>query len=282
VALSQTDFEFVRALVMKRSAIVLENEKLYLADTRLQGVARREGIESVEALVARMRAAPAGPLHQKVVEAMTTNETSFFRDVQPFEMLKQVVVPELMKRREAERRLRIWCAASSTGQEPYSLAMLLREQFPALRGWDVRIVASDLSTEVLEKARQGRYSQLEVNRGLPATLLVKYFQRQGTEWQIKDDLRGLIEYRQLNLIEAWPTLPPLDVILIRNVLIYFDVETKRQILGRARRLLRPDGYLFLGGAETTLNLDDSFERIEFQRAGCYQLRKGLVGGGKVA
>ncbi len=272
MALSQTDFEFVRALVLKRSAIVLENEKLYLADTRLQAVARREGIESVEALVARLRTAAAGPLAQKVVEAMTTNETSFFRDVQPFEMLKQVVVPELMKRRAAERRLRIWCAASSTGQEPYSLAMLLREHFPALGGWDLRIVASDLSTDVLEKAKQGRYSQLEVNRGLPASLLVKYFQRQGTEWQLKDDVRRLIEFRQLNLIEPWPALPPCDVVLIRNVLIYFDVETKRQILGKARRVLRPDGYLFLGGAETTINLDDSFQRVEFQRAGCYQLR----------
>ncbi len=272
MALSQTDFEFVRALVLKRSAIVLENEKLYLADTRLQAVARREGVESVEALVARLRTAAAGPLAQKVVEAMTTNETSFFRDVQPFEMLKQVVVPELMKRRAAERRLRIWCAASSTGQEPYSLAMLLREHFPALGGWDLRIVASDLSTDVLEKAKQGRYSQLEVNRGLPASLLVKYFQRQGTEWQLKDDVRRLIEFRQLNLIEPWPALPPCDVVLIRNVLIYFDVETKRQILGKARRVLRPDGYLFLGGAETTINLDDSFQRVEFQRAGCYQLR----------
>jgi chemotaxis protein methyltransferase CheR len=273
VALSQADFEYVRGLVLRRSAIVLENEKHYLAETRLQAVARREGIDSLDTLVARLRTAPHNGLQQKVVEAMTTNETSFFRDVQPFEMLKQVVVPELMKRRATERQLSIWCAASSTGQEPYSLAMLLREHFPALATWKVRITASDLSTEVLEKARQGRYSQLEVNRGLPAQMLVKYFQRQGVDWQIKDDLRGLIDYRQVNLIEPWPSMPPLDVILIRNVLIYFDVETKRQILGKARRLLRPDGYLFLGGAETTLNLDDSFERVEFQRAGCYQLRR---------
>jgi chemotaxis protein methyltransferase CheR len=273
VALQQADFDYVRGLVLRRSAIVLENEKLYLAETRLQALARREGIDSVEALVGRLRAAPHNGLHQKVVEAMTTNETSFFRDVQPFEMLKQVVIPELIKRRATERQLSVWCAASSTGQEPYSLAMLLRENFPSLAGWKVRITASDLSTEVLEKARQGRYSQLEVNRGLPAQMLVKYFQRQGVEWQIKDDIRNLIDYRQLNLIEPWPALPPPDVILMRNVLIYFDVETKRQLLGKARRLLRPDGYLFLGGAETTLNLDDSFERVEFQRAGCYQLRK---------
>jgi chemotaxis protein methyltransferase CheR len=273
VALTQADFEYVRALVLKRSAIVLENEKLYLAESRLQAVARREGIDSIDTLVARLRTAPLNGLQQKVVEAMTTNETSFFRDVQPFEMLKQMVVPELMKRRATERRLNVWCAASSTGQEPYSLAMMLRESFPSLGGWKVRISASDLSTEVLEKARRGRYSQLEVNRGLPAHLLVKYFQRQGVEWQIKDDIRNVIDYRQLNLIEPWPALPPMDVILIRNVLIYFDVETKRQILGKARRLLRPDGYLFLGGAETTLKLDDSFERVEFQRTGCYQLRK---------
>jgi chemotaxis protein methyltransferase CheR len=208
VALSQTDFEYVRGLVLRRSAIGLENEKLYLAETRLQALARREGIDSLETLVRQLRTAPANGLQQKVVEAMTTNETSFFRDVQPFEMLKQVVVPELMKRRATERQLTIWCAASSTGQEPYSLAMMLRESFPALASWKVRITTSDLSTEVLQKARKGCYSQLEVNRGLPAQMLVKYFQRQGVAWQIKDDIRNLIDYRQLNLIEPWPALPP--------------------------------------------------------------------------
>lgn len=274
MALSQADFDYVRTLVQRKSAIVLETEKHYLAETRLQALARREGIESLEQLLTRLRANPHGGLPQKVVEAMTTNETSFFRDIQPFEMLKQVVLPELIKRRATERRINIWCAASSTGQEPYSLAMLLRENFPSLDGWSVSIVASDLSTEVLERAKQGRYSQMEVNRGLSAQLLVKYFVRHGMDWQIKDDLRRMVDYRMINLIEAWPPLPPLDIIMIRNVLIYFDVATKKQILAKARKLLRPDGFLFLGGAETTLNLDDAFERVEFQRAGCYRLRAG--------
>jgi chemotaxis protein methyltransferase CheR len=273
VPLSQADFDYVRALVQKRSAIVLEDEKLSLAETRLEALARREGLDSVEQLLGRLRANPAKGLRQKVVEAMTANETGFFRDPRPFAMLKQVVVPELMKRRAAERRLHVWCAAGSTGQEPYSLAMLLRENFPGLAGWDVRIVASDLSAEALKKARRGRYSQPEVNRGLSADLLAKYFQRQGAEWQVKDDLRRMVGFCRINLIGPWPALPPLDVILIRNVLIYFDVATRRQILGKARRLLRPDGYLFLGGAETTIDLDGAFEGVEVQRGGCDPPRK---------
>ena len=273
MTLTQADFDYVRGLVQKRSAIVLENEKLYLAETRLQSLARREGLESVGHLLNQLRADSSNGMLQKVVEAMTTNETSFFRDIHPFEMLKKVVLPELIKQRSVERQLQIWCAASSTGQEPYSLAMLIRENFPLLAGWNVRIVASDISTQVLEKARQGRYSQLEVNRGLPAPLLVKNFQRLGVDWQIKEDLRRMVDFRLINLIESWPPMPPLDIVLIRNVLIYFDVSTKKQILGKIRRLLRPDGYLFLGGAETTLNLDDSFERTEFQRSGCYRLRR---------
>ena len=272
MSLSQADFEYIRALVLKRSAIVLENEKVYLAETRLQTLARKEGLESIGQLLTRLRAAPHDGLHQKVVEAMTTNETSFFRDIQPFEMLRHLVIPDLLKLREKERRLTVWCAASSTGQEPYSLVMMLREHFPALATWNVSIVASDLSTEVLEKARQGRYSQMEVNRGLSAALLVKYFTRQGVEWQLKDDIRRTIDFRMINLIESWPPLPPADIILIRNVLIYFDVATKKQILAKARKVMRPDGYLFLGGAETTLNIDDAFERVEFQRSGCYKLR----------
>jgi chemotaxis protein methyltransferase CheR len=273
MSLTPADFDYVRALVRQRAAIVLDDDKAYLAETRLLPLARALALGSVTDLVARLRAGPANGLHRQVVEAMTTNETSFFRDILPFESLRREVLPELRRRRTAERRLRLWSAACSTGQEPYCLAMLLCEQFGPPAGWDVRVVASDLSTEVLERARRGRYSQLEVSRGLPAPLLARYFQPQGAEWQVKDDVRRLVDYRQLNLIEPWPDLPPLDVIFLRNVLIYFDVATKRQVLGRVRRLLRPDGYLFLGGAETTLNLDDAFERVEFQRAGCYRLRQ---------
>jgi len=273
VPLDSTDFEFVSSLVLKRSAIVLEPEKNYLVESRLLPLARREGLSSVAELVARMRADSMNGLQQKVVEAMTTNETSFFRDLNPFEALRKVVLPEMFQRRAAERRLQIWCSASSTGQEPYSISLILREHFPGFADWKIGIVASDLSTDVLARARKGCYSQLEVNRGLPAPLLVKYFQRQGTEWQLKEEVRRLVEFRQLNLIDGAWGIAATDIVFIRNVLIYFDVPTKKVILQKIRQLLRPDGYLFLGGAETTLNLDDSFERISFERSGCYRLRK---------
>ena len=271
--LDSTDFEFVSSLVLKRSAIVLEPEKNYLVESRLLPLARREGLSSVAELVARMCADSMNGLQQKVVEAMTTNETSFFRDLNPFEALRKVVLPEMFQRRAAERRLQIWCSASSTGQEPYSISLILREHFPGFADWKIGIVASDLSTDVLARARKGCYSQLEVNRGLPAPLLVKYFQRQGTEWQLKEEVRRLVEFRQLNLIDGAWGIAATDIVFIRNVLIYFDVPTKKVILQKIRQLLRPDGYLFLGGAETTLNLDDSFERISFERSGCYRLRK---------
>ncbi len=271
--LSASDFDYVRALVQRRSAIVLESEKIYLAEARLVGLARREGFDSPTHLVSHLRSAPNAELHHRVVEAMTTNETSFFRDVQPFEALKKVVLPELIGRRAVERQLNVWCAACSTGQEPVTIALVLREHFPALLNWRVRILATDLSTVILERARRGRYSQMEVNRGMPAALLVKYFDKVGLDWQLKEPVRKLIEYGPLNLIEPWPHLPSLDVVFLRNVLIYFDVETKKRILEKVRRVLRADGALFLGGAETTFNLDDAFERIDFERGGAYRLRK---------
>jgi chemotaxis protein methyltransferase CheR len=235
-------------------------------------VARGEGCASLQDLVARLRTQPTNGLHQKVIEAMTTNETSFFRDFHPFEALRKTIVPELMAKREKERKLNFWCAASSSGQEPYTVAMVLREHFPSLANWTVRFLATDLSMEMVERARVGRYSQLEVNRGVPAPLLVKYFQRLGVEWQVKDELREMIDFRQLNLVDSWPSMSEFDLVFIRNVLIYFDVPTKRAILAKVRRLLRPDGYLFLGAAETTLNIDEGFERIQFEKAGCYRLR----------
>jgi chemotaxis protein methyltransferase CheR len=264
------DFGYVRTLVRQRSAIVLEEGKEYLVESRLSAVAREEGFGSVERLIAELRAHPGNGLQRRVIEAMTTNETTFFRDIHPFDALRQTLLPELIQGRATQRELSIWCAASSSGQEPYSIAMLIREHFPVLAGWKVRILGTDLSGEMVERARQGRYSQLEVNRGLPAPLLVKYFRRQGLEWQLSDEIRGMVEYRELNLNEPWPTLPPADLVFLRNVLIYFDVDTKRTILGRVRRVLRPDGYLFLGGAETTMNLDDAYQRVPIGRAVCYR------------
>ncbi len=274
VALSPSDCDFIRTLVRRHSGIVLEREKIYLVETRLAALARREGLGSLESLLAKFRTPSAGDLCDKVVEAMTTNETCFFRDNQPFEALRRVVIPELRKQRAAQRRLFIWCGAASSGQEPYSVSMLLQEHFPDLGDWNVRILATDLSLEMLERGRRGVYSQFEVNRGLPAGLLAKYFERQGLEWRLKEAVRRSVEFRKINLIEPWPPIAPPDIIMMRNVLIYFDVDTKKSILGKIRRLLQPGGYLFLGGAETTMNLDDAFERIPFDRSGCYRLRRG--------
>jgi chemotaxis protein methyltransferase CheR len=270
--LTPADFDYVRTLVRDRAAIVLEEDKHYLIETRLQTLARADGLSSPREIMERMRRDQMSTWHTKVVEAMTTNETSFFRDLKPFEALRKMVFPALIAQRRAERRLAVWCAACSTGQEPYSIAMILRDPAVVPAEWTKQLHATDLAASVLERAKQGRYNQFEVNRGLPAALLVKYFQKQGVEWQVKDELRSMIEFKQLNLIESWPHMPNMDVVFLRNVLIYFDVETKRRILARVRNVLRPDGYLFLGGAETTLNLDDAFVRVDFNGSGCYRLR----------
>jgi chemotaxis protein methyltransferase CheR len=267
------DFEFIRKLLLNSSAIVLEPGKEYLVDTRLAPLVRKLELGSITDLVARLRAPGSFGLATQVVEALVTSETSFFRDVHPFESLKKTVLPDLIGRRAGERTLTIWCTASSTGQEPYSLTMLLREHFPELRAWNVLLLATDLSREVLARAREGKYNQIEVNRGLPAALLVKYFEQHGTQWQFKEEMRRLVDFRELNLSQPWPALPRMDLILNRNVMIYFDVATKKSILSRIARVLRPDGYLLLGGAETTFNLDDSFQRVEALKAGFYQLAK---------
>jgi chemotaxis protein methyltransferase CheR len=264
------DIAFVRELVRKRSAIVLEDGKEYLIEARLGPLAREEGFASIGALVAAAQGKPFDGLPRKVVEAMTTNETSFFRDIHPFDALRQLVLPEILASRRGTKRLVIWSAASSTGQEAYSIAMLLREHFPELLGWSVKILATDLSSAVLARARQGTYRQLEVNRGLPAEYLAKYFERRGAEWQINSDIRQLVEFRQLNLIEPWQAIPKVDVVFLRNVLIYFDVAAKRAILERVRGVLEPDGVLFLGGAETTMHVDPAFERVAGAKSSCYR------------
>jgi chemotaxis protein methyltransferase CheR len=270
--IAAADFDYLCRLVMERSAIVLEPGKEYLADSRLLPVARRAGCDTIGTLIARLRSTSYGDLHRQAVEAMTTNETLFFRDAHPFETFQTMVLPGLIASRASERRINILCAPCSSGQEPYSLAMLIRERFPQLASWSLRLMAADLSTEMLARAKAGRYSQLEVNRGLPAPYLVKYFRRQGVEWEISDEIRRMVELFPMNLAGQWPILPPLDIIFMRNVLIYFDLETKKSILSKVRRVLRPDGYLVLGGAETTFNRDESFERLTAGTAGWYRLR----------
>jgi chemotaxis protein methyltransferase CheR len=269
--MTDQDFEVIRRLLQERSAIVLEPGKQYLVESRLAPLVKQRNLNSIAELIAEVRSQPGNGLSRQIVEAMVTTESLFFRDHHPFEALRKVVIPDLINRRRDERTLRIWCAASSTGQEPYSVAMLLREHFPELAGWKISLLASDISREVLARARQGSYKQIEVNRGLPAALLVKYFEQHGTDWQLRPAIRSMVDFQEINLAQAWPALPRMDLVLIRNVMIYFEVETKKAILGKLSRVLRPDGYLLLGGAETTFNLDDSYRRVEPLKTGFYQL-----------
>lgn len=270
---SPADFTFVSTLVRTRSAIVLEPGKEYLVASRLLPVARESGLGSISELVSRLRAAPHGPLSTKVVDAMTTNETSWFRDSAPFQMVTNDLLPQLVAERGAgDRQLRIWSAASSTGQEAYSIAMLLADWLPAHPGWSASITGTDINADVVAKAQSGRYSQLEMNRGLPASLLVRHFTRAGTQWQVSDQLRRMVQFKTLNLAAPLPPTQPFDIVLCRNVLIYFDTATRQKILGGIARALRPTGFLVLGAAETTLNMDTAFERVQFDKAAAHRLR----------
>ncbi|MFO0821784.1 MAG: protein-glutamate O-methyltransferase CheR [Gemmataceae bacterium] len=269
--MTPADFAFVTKLLFDRSAIALEVGKEYLVESRLTPVARRHGLNSASDFIHRLRSLGDNRLVDEMVEAMVTTETSFFRDVHPFETLRKTVLPELIAARRGEKRLNIWCAASSSGQEPYTLALILKEYFPELLNWHLLFRATDISQEMLRRCRQGRFSQLEVNRGLPASLLVKYFRQDAGNWQIRDDVRAMIDFQPLNLATPWPTMPVFDLICLRNVMIYFEVETKKAILKRIARQLQPDGYLLLGGAETTFNLDDSYQRVETLKSGFYRL-----------
>ncbi len=274
MTISTNDFQYISKLVQDLSAIVLETGKEYLVESRILPLAKKEGYESIEELVKNLKTGPKNGLSTKVVDAMTTNETSFFRDIHPFETLKKHIIPDLIKKRETTKELNIWTGASSSGQEPYTFAMVLRDNFPQLKTWKINYISSDISHEMLDRCRKGIYSQLEINRGLPATLMVKYFERHGTEWQVKEDLRNMIDFRYLNLCEKWPLMPKMDLVLLRNVLIYFDVDMKKKILKQIQDLLKPDGYLFLGAAETTLNLNEDFQRMDYKQSGCYRIREG--------
>lgn len=273
MSLAASDSSFLCSLVRERSAIVLDETKSYLIESRLTPIVRRENMGQLDVLVKRLRALPYGPLHETVVEAMTTNETSFFRDVHPFNAFRTTILPRLREENRDARKLRIWSAACSSGQEPSSLAMLLDQHAPdLLQGWDVSIVGTDLSNRILERAREGLYTKLEVNRGLPAPLLARYFEADGAMWRLKPAIRARVEYRTLNLIGLWSRLPfDLDVVFLRNVLIYFDDDVKRTILTKLKRVMRPGGYLFLGASETTRTLSTDFELESDGRANWYRL-----------
>jgi chemotaxis protein methyltransferase CheR len=270
MTLTAQEFAFISGLVRRDAAIVLEAGKEYLVEARLLPLARQSGLPTVSEFVNRAQQRPEPEIHAKIVDALTTNETSFFRDGEPFKQLVDTVLPDLLQRRSATKTIKVWSAASSSGQEPYTLAMVLQDSLPG--GWTFDILGTDISTEMLTRAEAGQYTQLEVNRGLPAPLLVRHFERNGAHWKVAQALRKNVSFRRLNLAAPFPPMGPFDIVFIRNVLIYFDVQTKRTVLQRVAGTLRPDGWLFLGSAETTIGIDDRFERVVAGRTSAYKLR----------
>ena len=268
------EYDYLRKLLKERSGLVLSSDKQYLVESRLTPLARKAGLASLGELVQKLKGANER-LVVDVVEAMTTNESFFFRDKIPFDHFRDAIVPALTMARARERRLRIWCAAASTGQEPYSLAMILKEMKEKIAGWRIDILGTDLSMDVLEKAKAGIYSQFEVQRGLPITMLVKYFTQTGDTWQIAPEIRAMLQYRAFNLLGDFSALGGFDVVFCRNVLIYFDQETKISVLNRIAKLLTPDGFLVLGAAETVVGLTDAFKPVADKR-GLYAPNKDAV------
>jgi chemotaxis protein methyltransferase CheR len=265
------DYEYLRKLLKERSGLDLSADKQYLVESRLVPLAHRAGLGGLAELVSKMKSG-AQALTSDVVEAMTTNETFFFRDKSPFDHLRETILPQIIPARANRRSLRIWSAASSTGQEPYSIAMCLKEFGPVLSGWRIEIIATDLSQEVLDKSRAGIYSQFEVQRGLPIQMLVKYFKQTGELWQLNAEIRGMVQHRQLNLLHDISCLGKFDIIFCRNVLIYFDQETKLRTFERLSKMLEADGALMLGAAETVVGISDAFKPYPDKR-GVYQLNR---------
>ena len=263
--MSPEEFDFLSDLVRERSGLVLTADKSYLLESRLMPIARKRGLKSLEDLVAETKSKRDEDLIVDITEAMTTNESFFFRDIRPFDMFRDVILPRIMENRGDKKSIRIWCAAASSGQEPYSLAMVLLEEGILDKGWRVDILGTDLSNEILDKAVAGVYSQFEVQRGLPMQLMVKYFEKKAESWQIKDQVKSMVEYKQLNLLNDFAFLGKFDIVFCRNVLIYFDQETKGVVLDRIANLMPEDGFLFLGGAETVIGISDRFKPVPDHR-----------------
>ncbi len=266
--LTDLNYQFLKDYLYRESGLVLDNGKNYLLECRLIPILRRQKLSTLNDLCVSLQRNPANGLHREVVEAMTTNETMFFRDPDLWHEMKATILPELVDYRKDVKRLRFWSAASSSGQEAHSLAMALLEM--GLGGWDIKIVGTDFSQQMVDRARAGQYSQLEVNRGLPAPYLVKYFTRNGLQWQVKEEVKRWVRFEQLDLRQKFAALGPFDLVFCRNVLIYFDVPTKQKILAEIRKALFHGGHLVLGSAETVLNLDTSFERRPIRKASFYR------------
>ena len=267
MAVSESDYNYLRELVQEQSANLIDPSRNALFDTRLTQIARLSGADNLGDFVTMLKSGRPAHLHRAVAEAMTINETSFFRDLKPFEMLQEVILPRLIERRRDQQRLRIWSAASSTGQEAYSLAMMIAEHFPDLAHWDIKIIGTDISRQVVDYAQKGRYRRLEVNRGLPARMLLKYMTRDGEEWEMSPQIRSMCEFQYANLCAPLSLLPVFDLVLLRNVLLYFSQQDRRTLFREIHRKLAPDGYLVLGNAEQAEDSTDLFE-VEFG-ANCY-------------
>ena len=260
--LAAPDFDYFRALVGRLAAIELEDDKQYLVHARLTPVAAENGCRDLAELARRVRAEESGPLASRIIDALTTNETLFFRDGHPFEALRRSVLPALIERRRSLEKLAVWSAAASTGQEAYSFSMLLKEHFPQLAGWQVTLLGTDISTSAIRQARDARYSRIAINRGLAAQLMVRYFRHEKDWWTLRDDIRAMVEFREMNLAGYWPPLPVFDLIFLRNMLIYTSLETRRQILAKVRQRLAPDGYLLLGSTENLLQTPEGFASVD--------------------
>lgn len=265
------DFDFFATTLKQRSGLVLTKDKAYLLESRLMPVARKWNLKGLDELAAALRAKRDETVLRDVTEAMTTNESSFFRDQKPFDQFKQVLLPKLLETRASKRQIRIWSAASSSGQEAYSVAMILAEMSAKLAGWKIEIVGTDLSSEMVERARSGIYSQFEVQRGLPITLLVKYFSQNADRWQVNQQIRDMVQFREMNLLGDYGPIGIFDIVFLRNVLIYFDPPTKTKVLDSISHVMQPDGVMYLGGAETVLGITDKFKPLENQR-GLYTLQ----------
>jgi chemotaxis protein methyltransferase CheR len=265
------DFDYLRTLLKSASGLVLTDDKQYLIESRLLPVAKKLKYETIDAMVAELRRSEATSLKNQIVEAMTINESFFFRDKTPFDNFENIMLPKLLEAKKAQKHLRIWSAAASTGQEAYSLSMIMQEYAAELEGWRIEIIGTDLCSEALEKAKAGLYSQFEVQRGMPVKYLVKNFKQVGSMWQVNSKIKSSVQYRQFNLLNSFNLLGRFDIIFCRNVLIYFDKETKSDIIERMGKQTNPNCYLVLGASETLVGLNDSFGTVTDAR-GLYQIK----------
>ncbi|MFN3172525.1 MAG: CheR family methyltransferase [Hyphomicrobiales bacterium] len=275
--MTPADYDFLRSFLKERSGLILSNDKQYLIESRLMPVARQEGLDTISALVAKLKTPLGRTAGEAVVEAMTTNESFFFRDKTPFDHFSNVMLPQMMEARKSQRKIRIWCAAASTGQEPYSLAMIIKDMGLKASAYRFDIIGTDISREVLERAKAGTYSQFEVQRGLPIQMLLNHFTQKGETWEISPAIRQMVQYRPLNLFDSFGALGTFDVVFIRNVLIYFEQEAKVSILERVAKQMAPDAFMVLGAAETVVGLTDAFKAVPGSR-GLYQPNPDFVAG----